>query len=109
MSMGFNVGHGGTFDYQRSGNQFLGLLTHGATFTQLPQFRSVSDVNVGLFCEQAGLTLDETLSIAGRYARLFSSNSKPDQPNSLDPTTAQFIITGYNLGQSGVFGSPPAR
>jgi hypothetical protein len=109
MSMGFNVGHGGAFDYQRSGNQFLGLLTHGATFTQLPQFRSVSDVNVGLFCQQAGLTLDETLSIAGRYPRLFSSNSKPDQPDSLDPITAQFIITGYNLGQSGIFDPPPTR
>jgi hypothetical protein len=67
-----NLGHGGTFDYQRSGSLVTG-------FTQLRQFRDVSNVNVGLFCEQAGLTLDETLSFAGFYARNFSSNAMPDQ------------------------------
>ena len=94
-----NVGTGGTFDYQREGNWFTG-------YTQLPQFRDVSNVNVGLFSQQAGLTLNETLSAAGSYASIFSSNARPSQPYGLDPRTAQFIATGFNIGQSGVFGPP---
>jgi hypothetical protein len=55
-SPGLAVGQGGTFDYQREGNRVTGL-------TQRPQFRDVSNVNVGLFAQQPGLTLDETLKI----------------------------------------------
>jgi hypothetical protein len=102
------LGHGGFFDYQRSGNQILGELTGGAVFTQLPQFRAVANVNVGLFCQQAGLTLDRALSLAGGYARVMSNNSRPDQPNGLDPISAQFVIIGYNLGQNGTYGQNPA-
>jgi hypothetical protein len=96
-----NLGHAGTFDYQREGNSLTG-------FTQLRQFRPVSKVNVGLFCQQAGLSLEDTLAVAGAYARIFSKNAKPDRPSGLDPETEQFTRMGYELGQSGVFG-PPAR
>jgi hypothetical protein len=100
-NLGINLMHGGTFDYQREGNLVTG-------FVQLGQFRAVSDFNVGLFCQQAGLSLDETRWISGLYARLFSSNAKPDQPYSLDTRTAAFTTRGYNVGASGLFG-PPAR
>jgi hypothetical protein len=95
-SLGAAVGQDGIFDYQRQGNHFTG-------FTQLPQFRDVSNVNVGLFSQQAGLTLDETLRIAGKFAHFGSSNARPNEPYGLDPRTAQFIRTGFNLGQRGAF------
>jgi Large polyvalent protein-associated domain 3 len=95
------VGHGGVFDYQRRGN-------HIAGFTQLPQYRDVSNFNVGLFCQQAGLSLEETLRAAGFYARNLSSNARPDQPYGLDPRTSSFITQGYNAGASGVFGQAVA-
>lgn len=98
-SLGINLGHGGTFDYQRKGNHVTG-------FTQFPQFKNVSNVNVGLFSQQAGLTLNETLKAAGTFAKLFSSNARPNQPHGLEPETAQFITTGFNLGKSGVFNQP---
>lgn len=89
-----NVSHGGTFDYQRRGGQFLG------------QFTPVSNVNVGLFAQQAGLSLEETLAIAGLYARLFSSNAIPGEPYGLNPNQMKFITAGFKIGQSGVFGAP---
>jgi hypothetical protein len=48
MSLAVNLGHGGRFDYQRRGNHITG-------FIQLPQYRDVSNFNIGLFCQQAGL------------------------------------------------------
>lgn len=84
------LSHGGTFDYQRQGNPLTG-------YTQLPQFRDVSNFNVGLFAQQAGLTLDQALSFAGTYAGIFSGNARPNQSYGLDSRTAQFI-------QSGLFG-----
>ena len=101
QSLDANLGHGGTFDYQRQGNSVTG-------YTQLRQFKHVSNVNVGRFAQQAGLTLDEALSIAGGYAGLLSSNARPDQPHALDPTAARLITEGFGIGQSGVFGQPPA-
>ncbi len=98
-SLGAALGHGGTFDYQRRGNLLTG-------YTQLPQFRNVSNVNVGLFCQQAGLTLDETLSAGGLYARALSSNARPHEPHGLDPRNIQFTTTGFKLGQSGMFDGP---
>jgi len=102
LSLGMHVGQGGVFDYQREGNQIIGLLTH---FDQRPQFRSVSNFNVGLFCQQAGLTLEETLTIAGRFARLFSKNADPTQPYGLDKENAEFTRLGFKAGQSGMFDS----
>jgi hypothetical protein len=101
------VGTGGTYDYQRMGPQSADL-SNGkddslaadlfGTFQQLPQFRDVSNFNVGLFSQQAGLTLDETLTIAGGYASIASSNARPANPNGLDTRTAQFIKAGYQAG-----------
>lgn len=100
--LGAAVGHGGTFDFQRQENPVTG-------FTQFPQFLNISNVNVGLFVQQAGLTLEETLHLAGKFAGVLSGNAKPDQPYGLDPETARYITVGFNLGQSGVFDRPAPR
>ena len=88
-----NVSHGGTFDYQRRGDQFFG------------QFTPVSNVNVGLFAQQAGLSLEETLAIAGLYARRYSNNAKPGEPYGLNPNQLKYTMAGFKIGQSGVFGA----
>lgn len=97
------VGRGGNYDYQRMGPQsaVLGL----GMFQQLPQFRDVSNFDVGLFAQQAGLTLDETLKFAGVYAQIMSSNKNPDRPYGLDPRTAELTILGYTTGATGVYGN----
>jgi RHS repeat-associated protein len=94
-SLGTNVGTGGTFDEQRMGPQ-SDVLTGG--FQQLPQFRDASNFNVGLFAQQAGMSLDSTLQTAGEFAKHFSSNYSPDQPYGLAPQTAEFIRAGYQAG-----------
>jgi hypothetical protein len=91
-----NVSHGGTFDYQRRGDQFLG------------QFTPVSNVNVGLFAQQAGLSLEETLAIAGLYARRYSNNARPGESYGLNPNQLKYITAGFKIGQSGAFGAPAA-
>jgi hypothetical protein len=91
------VGQGGTYDYQRQGNRLTG-------YKQFPQYRDVSNFNVGLVTQAAGLTLDETLSYAGDLAYWESSNYSPNQPYGLNPRTAAFITLGYSYGQSGAFG-----
>jgi hypothetical protein len=98
-TLGLNVGQGGTFDHQRSGNMLTG-------YTQFYHFRPIANVNVGVFAQQAGLTLEETLDIAGLYARNFSRNSDPSKPHGLDPKTLHYITVGYKIGQSGVFDPP---
>lgn len=102
MSLGINLGHGGTFDYQRQGNSITG-------YTQYPQFRNVSNFNVGLFGQQAGLSLDETLRIAGAYAGFFSNNANPNRPHDLDEKTEEFIARGYEDITSGIVESSAAR
>ncbi len=100
-TIGANVGQGGTFDYQRSENFITG-------FTQYRQFRDVANFNVGLFMQQTGsFSLNDTLTIAGLYASVGSSNRKPGQPYGLDSTTAEWIVKGYNAGSSGVYGKSP--
>jgi len=94
-----SLGHAGTFDYQRQGSIFTG-------YTQLPQFREVSNINVGIFAQQAGLTLGEILKLAGAFAWARSDNYRRDQPDGLDPLTAQYITTGFNIARTGVFGAP---
>ena len=62
------VGQTGTFDCQRSGNRLTGLI-------QFPEFRDVSNFNGGLYMQQTGqFSEDDTLSLAGTFARYFSSN-----------------------------------
>jgi hypothetical protein len=93
-----NVGHGGTYDYQRRANKF-----GKDGYTQLPQFRNISNVNVGLFSQQFGLSLENTLTIAGLYALKNSSNSSWSKPYFLDEDTKKYIELGYKLGKSGTF------
>jgi hypothetical protein len=101
-TLGLNVGQGVTYDHQRRGNMIAG-------YTQLPQFRPIANVNVGLLGQQAGLTLEETLDIAGTYARWRSSNADPNSPYGLDPRTLYYIKRGYEIGQSGMFDLPERR
>jgi hypothetical protein len=96
VGLGTNLGHAGTFDYQREGSFLEG-------YTQHPQFRDISNVNVGLFAQQAGLSKEEILSIAGAFARARSSNADPSQPYSLNTRTREFIEQGYEIGASGAF------
>jgi len=101
-SLGVHLGQGGTFDYQRKGNSVAG-------FARLPQFRNVSNFNVGLFGQQAGLSLDQIKFLAGAFARFNSSNAKPDEPFGLDADTAKFIEHGFDAGRSGIFNQPRSR
>jgi len=111
-----NVGTGGEFDYQRrhQGNQILDLVGDkigiSSLYEQRRQFLPISNMNVGLYSQQSGLSLEQTLARAGLFALLFSGNYKPDQPYGLDPRTAHFIQEGHKIGQSGMFGralTPP--
>ena len=95
-ALGLNLGHGGTFDHQRQGNRITG-------YTHLQQFEKVSNLNVGLFAQQAGLTLEEVLDIAGTFARNLSDNTDPSQPYGLSATQLKFITRGYQIGESGMF------
>jgi hypothetical protein len=72
--------------------------------THLSQFAHVSNFNVGLFCQQAGLTLDETLRIAGTYACWRSNNSDQCMPHCLNTKQFEYITAGYKAAQSGMFG-----
>lgn len=94
------IGHGGTFDYQRRAYAF-----GKDGFTQLPQFRDVSNFNVGLIFQQAGIPLEVTLDQAGEYARKHSSNYAPDKPYGIEPRTREFIELGYRVGASHVYDS----
>ena len=102
FQLALDLGHGGRFDYQRQGIPMVGGWIGG--WTQSPQFRDVANFNVGLYMQQAGFTLDETLTISGEFAHIFSSNKKLEQACGLDLQTAEFIKIGYNAGVSGVFG-----
>jgi hypothetical protein len=99
---GIHLGIGGKFDWQRQGNRITG-------FRHFPQFRDVSNVNIGLFAQPAGLTQEETLTTASRFASMFSSNARRGQPYGLDPETAEFIREGYRIGASGLFDTPRSR
>jgi hypothetical protein len=97
------LGQGGAFDYQREKSN-----EDASGFTQLRQFRNVSNVNVGLFAQQAGMSLHDVLTIAGEYAAKHSSNADPTQPYGLNTQTKEFIEVGYEIGQSGAFGPATA-
>lgn len=90
------VAQRGIFDYQRERISFF-------SYRYIDDYRAVSNFNVGLFCQQAGLTLNETLSIAGGYAHWFSSNAAPDRPYGLDQHNYGNTALGWETGASGVF------
>jgi len=106
------LGHGGLFDYQREGNPVIGNLAEFVPglpkFKQHPAYQPVSNFNVGLFSQQAGFSLQETLDNAKRYAKHFSSNYMPDQPDGLDPRVRTYIIQGWHSGERGDFDPPSA-
>lgn len=56
------VGQGGIYDYQRQGNRITG-------YTQRPQFRDVSNFNVGLVTQAAGLTLGKVCTGGSECSR----------------------------------------
>jgi hypothetical protein len=94
-----NLGQGGTFDYQRR-NYAPGK----DGYTQLRQFRSVANINVGLFCQQLGLPEEEALLIAGFYAVRNSSNRNLLRPPYfLDSDTRKYIEAGYEIGTKKLF------
>jgi hypothetical protein len=95
LQLGRYLGQGGIFDYQRT--------KQGSIYHSIPAFQSVSNFNVGLFCQQAGLSLDQTLRISGIYARLNSQNAQPSNPYGLANENLHFITEGYNAGTSGQF------
>jgi hypothetical protein len=97
VGLGVDVGQGGLYDYQRQGNLLTG-------FTQQPQFRDVSNFNVGLVGQQAGMSLPQLLTVAGGFAQGFSSNYSPSQPYGLAPQTYAWIVTGWTVGNLGYFG-----
>jgi hypothetical protein len=67
----------------------------------------VSNLNVGLFAQQAGLTLEQVLEIAGKFARNLSKNSDPNRPYGLSANQFEFITLGYKIGESGMYDKPP--
>ena len=81
------------------------LSGHILGFTPEPRLQPLSNFNIGLFCQQAGMTLDQTLRIAGRFALLFSSNSDHTKPYGLRDDNRNLITEGYKRGASGVFGA----
>jgi hypothetical protein len=94
-----NLGQGGTFDYQRRP-----YAPGKDGFTQLRQFRSIANINVGLFCQQLGLSLRETLGLAGLYAVKNSSNRNLlNLPYVLDADTEKYIRVGYEIGEKKLF------
>ncbi|MBI3705571.1 MAG: hypothetical protein HY244_17385, partial [Rhizobiales bacterium] len=94
-SMRRDLSQGGTFDYQRDGS------------THLSDYEHVSSFNVGLYSQQAGFSLDDTLHIAGAYAKYFSNNPEPRDSYGLTDEQRRFMELGYRAGQRGGFGSPP--
>ena len=93
--------HFGYFDYQRIGAG--PILGHFRPFTYINQFRPVANFNVGLFCQQAGLSLDETPRIAGTVAA-HTIIATPNAPHGLPDLNEHFITEGFNAGASGMFG-----
>jgi hypothetical protein len=105
MSLFGNVGTGGRYDTQRGSrsSQIMALLRND--FIQHRQFRPIANINVGLYGQQFGLTLEQTLGIAGIWARIASSNTDPNAPQKLDARTEYFIRKGYEIGAKGLFDS----
>ena len=100
--IGRDLAQGGRFDYQRRQNP-----DDVSGYTQLRQFRDVSNFNVGLYMQQAGIPLVATLMVAGQYAKKHSSNYMPDEPYGLDPRVKRWIERGYEAGETGGFKRPP--
>ena len=104
IGLGLNSGTGGIFDYQRTG--FPGF------FTPHPQYRDVSNFNIGVFAQQAGLPETMIARIAGVFAIVFSSNAHLngfDPQNWMAPRNREMINLGYSLSAQGAFAQPQPR
>lgn len=95
-ALGVTLGHAGVFDYQREGNAISGYVQHR-------EYRDVSNFNIGLLAQQAGIPERVVLYLSGLYALALSSNAMPREPYFQDPRNVQFIHAGYVNGRSGVF------
>ena len=93
---------GGRFDYQRSGNQIIGLLL--GNFEHHNRYVNVSNVNVGLWLQQAGYTLEEALRLAGDYSKRFSGQTTRRTDYGLTEEQQKYTILGWRLGESGAYG-----
>ena len=84
MDVNRNVGHWGTFDFQRDAgmNQFTGAYTNAANF------------GVGVYMQGAGYSRANTGRIAGGFAGAFSSNAG-------DPNQAKYWMMGWDAANSG--------
>jgi RHS repeat-associated protein len=89
VALNHYVGHGGVFDYQRSGNAITG-------YDQLRQFRDVSNFNVGLFTRSAGLSLEQTMNMTRFIGSMSNYGSAPLGPNGVPARTEEFIRLGYS-------------
>lgn len=92
---------GGRFDFQRSGNQIAGLLFG---FEQLTQYRDVSNVNVGLWLQQAGYSLEDALAFAGEYSKRFSGQTEKRTRYGVTELQQYYAIVGWRMGESGAYG-----
>jgi hypothetical protein len=100
LELGLSLGRAGLFDYQREGSFLTG-------YTPFSQWINVSNFNVGLFCQQAGLSLDQTTTIAGTFSTAtFASNRNKEQPYSPNSDQYKYVLMGYRAGKSGMFGEP---
>ena len=97
-----DLAQGGRFDYQRLWSPD----DDAPGYLQLRQFRDVSNFNVGLYMQQAGIPKWVTLKIAGQYAKENSSNYMQNEPYGLDPRVKRWIDRGYEAGESGAFNLP---
>jgi hypothetical protein len=99
VGLGATLGHAGVFDYQREGSFIFG-------YTQHREFLDISNVNIGVFAQQAGLPEKLTLWLAGMFALMASSNARPNQPYFQETQNVDLIRLGYKIGASGVFDHP---
>ena len=97
-----DLAQGGRFDYQRLWSPD----DDAPGYLQLRQFRDVSNFNVGLYMQQAGIPLWATLLVAGEYAEEHSSNYMPNEPYGLDPRVKRWIERGYEAGETSGFKRP---
>jgi hypothetical protein len=95
-SLGVTLGHAGLFDYQREGNMVTGYVQHR-------EYRDVSNFNIGVLGQRAGIPEPAMLYLAGGFALFFSSNAMPDKPYFQDPRNVYFIQSGYAAARSGAF------
>jgi hypothetical protein len=96
--LGAYLGHYGVFDYQRKG-----LPPFTTKF--YPQYIRVSNFNIGVFAQQAGVPEKVILAIAGAYARVLSNNATADQLYGLTQNR-EMIHLGYSLSALGAFTVP---